>query len=339
MSAFLGALFCADGSVRSLTDSRDCIELSTTSEVLAQQVQLLLLNFSVVSRIHFQKRTGQVCLPKNDGSGENADPTDRGDYYKVVISGESVKNYIECIGFPLSPQKHAKSLQIKWSKALDLTCEVVDIQEGFIDRHVFDAKEPITNHLQANGIVAHNCGDSLKFFSSIRLRLKPSKPKLWDDDHPFISADVNPKVVPKAGGVWIEQHLNELGEVDGEDKYIYTSISTVKNKVYTPYKTCWMRIHFDENGSTGRGLDKVFDIFSFLASTGFITKAKPQEGEKVGEVRGLFEIVATDEFDPASAKIPKRFSYQAFKVFVNANPGLSDILREKLIVSGIVYKQ
>lgn len=337
MAAFLGALFSADGSVRSLTDGRDCIELTTTSEVLAQQVQLLLLNFSVMSRIHFQKRNGQVGLPKNDGTGELAEPTDKGDYYRVVIAGESVENYKKCVGFPLSPQKHAKMLQIRWIKALDLTCEVVDIKEGFVDRHVFDVKEPLTNHVQANGIISHNCGDSLKFFSSIRLRLKPSKPKLWDNDHPFLEEGTNPKVYPKAGGVWIEQHLNEAGEVDGEDKYIYTNVSTIKNKVFTPYKTCWIRIHFDENGQTGRGLDKVFDVFSFLAETGFITKATPKDGEKVTDVRGKFETVARSSFDPSSTKMPSRFSYHEFKVWVNANPGISDILREKLIVGGLVY--
>lgn len=320
MSAFLGALFSADGSVRALTDSRDCIELSTASEVLAQQVQLLLLNFSVTSRIYYQNRTGQVRLPKNDGSGELAEPTDRGDYYKVVISGEAVKNYIECIGFPLSPQKHAKSLQIKWSKALDLTCEVVDIQEGFTERHVYDVREPMTNHLHANGIIAHNCGDSLKFYSSIRLRLSSSKPKVNEDkDHPFVSGFIA-DAKPRQGGVWEEPHFNEKGEEVGLDRYVYTAIRTVKNKVYTPQKVCWMRVHFEEAGGTGRGLDPVFDLFTFLYNMRALEKVK--EGFKLVDTRWKLQELG----------VPEIIVYQDFKRWVMSDPSIVSKVRQRVII-------
>jgi len=346
MAAFLGALFSADGSVRSLTDCRDCVELTTTSEELAKQTQLLLLNFSVTSKIHYADRQGQVSLPKNDGSGENAEPTDRTDYWRVVISGEAIENFKLCIGFPLSPQKQAKLQQVKWSKALDLTCEVVDIQNGVIERHVFDVKEPLTNHLQANGIITHNCGEALKFYSSMRLNLSRSKPKnplKLDDDHPFVGDGNIIKAAPKAGGIWEECHSCEPGLEKGVglDRYIYTAIKTIKNKVYNPFKACWMRIQFEENGSTGHGLDKVYDVFTFLLAEGFLVKATARKdlGEKAEHVRGVYEVVASAEFDPRTVGIPERFNYFAFKDWVGKNPQIQDVLREKLIVSGLVYRK
>jgi len=104
-------------------------------------------------------------------------------------------------------------------------------------------------------------GQALKFFSSIRLELKPQKPHLRGkkEDHPFTQSTVVPKVAPKAGGVWEETSLS-----GGVDKYMYTSIKTVKNKVYVPYQTTWMRIQYETDGDTGCGLDAVYDVFTYL---------------------------------------------------------------------------
>jgi RecA/RadA recombinase len=331
VSSYLGALFSADGHVRSLTQGgRDCVELTTTSEELARQVQMLLLNFSVTSNLHHAIREGTVRLPKNDGTGELAEPTDRGDYFRLVITGEAVENFKLCIGFPLSPQKHAKLQQVKWNKALDLTCEVVDIQDGVCERHVFDVKEPLTNHVHANGMVAHNCGEALKFFSSVRMILARTKPKFRDNDHPFIEdGGFVPGRAFKAGGVVEEMH--DGTEKNTLDRYVHTQITTIKNKVFNPHKRCWIRINFEEAGETGFGLDPVFDIFSFLLDAGFLKKGKNKQ---------TYEVTLRPEYDLcASLNFPKEFDYWTFKRWVRGNPGARKEIRKALLESGIVYAQ
>jgi RecA/RadA recombinase len=185
------------------------------------------------------------------------------------------------------------------------------------------------------------CGDTLKFFSSIRLMLNPFKPKLDSEEHPFLTKDMIPSVEVREGGVWEENHITEKGEVVGLDKYVYTGIKTVKNKVYTPYQSCWMRIHFEENGSTGTGLDPVFDIFTFLYETGYIVPLKvAQANGKEKKVAGSYKTMPCSKFDPTKEfDMPETFDYYVFKKWVYSKPTLVMDLRNRLLVSGLVYDQ
>ena len=188
------------------------------------------------------------------------------------------------------------------------------------------------------------CGDTLKFFSSIRLMLSTTKPKIGKDaeDHPFLDAEMIPGVEVKEGGVWQEPHYNTKGEISGIDRYVYTGIKTVKNKVYTPFQSCWMRIQFEENGSTGSGLDPVFDVFTFLYETGYIKQAMITN-EKTGKekkAKGFYASKACAKFDPSKeVGLPYEFDYLHFKRWVQSDPDLVVKLRDKLLVSGLVYNK
>lgn len=184
-------------------------------------------------------------------------------------------------------------------------------------------------------------GDALKFFSAIRLNLALTKPKLADGEtyHPFASdSGMVPGAKPRAGGVWEEPH-REKGEIEGLDRYVYTGISTVKNKVYTPKLAAWMRIQAQNGNETGRGLDPVFDIFTFLLNQRLIQKAKPKDGEKVSDVAKMFEVVKTDFFDPDKYGMPSRFDYYVFKDYVDSQDTIKLFLklREDLIESNAIF--
>jgi len=180
-------------------------------------------------------------------------------------------------------------------------------------------------------------GDALKFFSSIRLMLSTTKPKEGDKDHPFLTKEMIPGVEVKEGGVWEEPHLDNTGNVIGTDRYIYTGVKTVKNKVFTPYQKCWIRIQFEENGSTGHGLDPVFDVFNFLSDAGYIVPQPPKEGRK-RMVKGAYSVRKCDQFNPIEElDIPSSFDYYDFKAWVKSKPDLVSVIRDKLLVSGIVY--
>jgi len=186
-------------------------------------------------------------------------------------------------------------------------------------------------------------GDALKFFSSIRLMLSTTKPKLsGGEDHPFLTTEMIPGVDVREGGVWEEPHYNSKGEVKGLDRYVYTGIKTVKNKVYTPYQSCWMRIQFEENGSTGSGIDSVFDVFTFLYETGYIKQARITN-EKTGKdkaAKGLYAAKPCSKFNPVKEfGLPEQFDYFQFKQWVKSDEDLVDKLRERMLVSGLVYNK
>ena len=98
-ASFLKGLFDTDGSIR--IDGRNKttkrIHFSTTSSKLAEQVQLLLVNFGIVSKIQITETNGNISFIK--GRKIKSKHT----RYDVVIKGsKSVALFSENIGFGLS---------------------------------------------------------------------------------------------------------------------------------------------------------------------------------------------------------------------------------------------
>jgi len=136
--AYLGGLFSADGGIAS---SRRRVQLTSASPKLIKQVQLLLLNLGIVSRINKSTKEERT-------------------WYDLAINGKYYDLYAELIGFPLSPTKQ-ELMMLKLGKqqrkrAIRETSRVRRITSaGFAE--VYDITEPETHSLIANGIVVHNC--------------------------------------------------------------------------------------------------------------------------------------------------------------------------------------
>jgi len=266
---------------------------------------------------------------------------------------DKIAEYIPpCMNYKLPPSHHGlyKDFSLeKGTEHIALPVRVLSLKEGIghMCNRKFDIEvEGLHNYVAGHtrgGLVVHNsplyepCGDALKFFSSIRMMLSQTKPQLFDKDHPFLTKEVIPGVEVREGGVWEEPHVDKNGNIVGTDRYIYTGIKTVKNKIYTPYQKCWMRIQFEENGSTGHGLDPVFDIFTFLLDEGYIASGKNEKGK---DVKGSYVARKCDQFDPIKELgIPSSFDYFEFKRWVSENKGLVSIIRDRLLVSGIVFSR
>ena len=281
--------------------------------------------------------------------------TSNGDWVEaqeLKVGDELITKYEEVVASEKLPAEfHGKDKEFDLApstKMRPLPVKVTKVKEGLshqsttkYDIEVENGHNYLVGH-KRGGLIVHNspdyepCGDALKFFSSIRLKLSQSKPKLGDADHPFLQKEFS-GALPKQGGVWEEPHYDASLKQIGMDRYIYTAVRTEKNKVYNPYKTTWMRIQFEQDGSTGQGLDPVFDTFTFLSELGFIRPAIPRDGEKVGEVRYLYETVSSEHFNPAIFGIAERFSYPQYKAWVQMNPGFSQVLRERYILTGIAF--
>ena len=157
---FLQGLFEADGTVSICTNSRYSVRLTSISEEMLQEVQVLLLNFGVYSRIYRNRRKAGVRKLPDSNRMNKEYPCQA--YHELSIGRESILKYAEKIGF-LSQRKNGRLQDIinsyvesprkeKWSAKVE-SLEYDGTEE------VFDLVEPVTHTFIANGIIVHNCGE------------------------------------------------------------------------------------------------------------------------------------------------------------------------------------
>jgi stage V sporulation protein R len=128
--AFLRALYDCAGFA-----SRDGVILSSSSEHLAEQVQLLLLNYGVLSRRGLQR----------DGA------------WHLRITGPSAARFGELVGFGLERHQRALSDYVEQSRAFRherWEDDVVSLERGRAD--VYDISVEETHRYCAAGLINHN---------------------------------------------------------------------------------------------------------------------------------------------------------------------------------------
>jgi ribonucleoside-diphosphate reductase alpha chain len=157
---FLQGLFTTDGTVNLSPRKKSCsIRLASSSVVLLREVQLLLLNFNIVTRIHKRRESGHRNLP--DGKGGLREYFTHADY-ELLIDKANRDRFVTEIGF-LNQEKQDKVQQFISSKSRVSNSEpfettVFSIEEAGI-ADVYDLTETQTHSVIANGIVAHQCGE------------------------------------------------------------------------------------------------------------------------------------------------------------------------------------
>ena len=130
MSAFLRGYFDADAYA-----GREGIRLSSSSEELIRTVQIVLLNYGILSTQH----------PHQDGC------------IQLEITGASAALFHDEIGFGLARKREALRNYVEnrqWFKREELADEVVSIDYGRAD--VFDISVDTKHAYVANGFVNHN---------------------------------------------------------------------------------------------------------------------------------------------------------------------------------------
>nr|MBK7069196.1 SpoVR family protein [Deltaproteobacteria bacterium] len=130
VKAFLRAYFDCDGYA-----GRQGVILSTASAEMSREVQLLLMNFGVLSRRRLQK----------DGC------------WHVHVAGASAARFAEAVGFGLERKQAALEAYVAghhWTKAERWDDEVVSLERGRSD--VYDISVEDTHRYAAGGVVNHN---------------------------------------------------------------------------------------------------------------------------------------------------------------------------------------
>lgn len=167
-ASFLSGLFSADGCIS--VDTRAKIKrltvcLTSASKELLQNVQLLLKEFGIHSRIcdSFPRKKYQGSLR--------------------ISSYESVERYYKYIGFSLAPKKQEKlksNLDVKKIKNYQglNQSEVISI-EYIGEEEVYDLSLDSKHHFIANGMTVHNCNlNSINLKNHLKYNKKTRKYEL-----------------------------------------------------------------------------------------------------------------------------------------------------------------
>jgi ribonucleoside-diphosphate reductase alpha chain len=157
---FLQALFSADGSVQGNVEKGISVRLASVDDDFLQEVQRLLLNFGIGSRIYEDRKESGVTELSN-GSGGTKEYETQG-FHELVISSSHTVAFEEEVGFLLDSKNDALAGRLDkydrgpYAPAFEATVESIE-HDGH--EAVYDLTEPDTNSFVANGIVVHNCGE------------------------------------------------------------------------------------------------------------------------------------------------------------------------------------
>ncbi len=196
---FLQGLFTADGTLSYRQNHSAYVRLSSKSKKLLKQVQMLLLNMKIKSRIYNRSRPPRKNVFKyetKDGKIHYYD-TD-GKLYELHISRDSLQLFIDEVGFLFNKygNKITKIKQIKSRK--ERFEEKIKSIKYIGKEQVYDLTEPKTLSFIANGIISLDCGEQplLPFEScnlgSINLAKHVSNGKIdWDKLEQTIRLAVN----------------------------------------------------------------------------------------------------------------------------------------------------
>ncbi len=157
---FLQALFTADGHVNDGGEKGCSVRLSSSHLALLKDVQRLLLNFGIASRIYEQRRAGGFCqMPDGHGGYKEYFHQPQHD---LAISKVNLVRFANEIGF-LTEAKQGKlanylSRMTRGPYAESFLATVAAVEPDGQER-VYDLQQPDTHSFVANGLVVHNCGE------------------------------------------------------------------------------------------------------------------------------------------------------------------------------------
>jgi ribonucleoside-diphosphate reductase alpha chain len=152
----LQGLFTADGHVSGSVSKGVSVRLTSISKQLLQDVQRMLLNFGIASRIYSDRHSTRVA--EFHGNKYACEPI-----HDLVISRANLRSFAREIGF-LETNKQTELLNriseygnrgmYRESFVARFEALVADGEET-----VYDLSEPVSNSFIANGLAVHNCAE------------------------------------------------------------------------------------------------------------------------------------------------------------------------------------
>jgi ribonucleoside-diphosphate reductase alpha chain len=158
---FLQALFTADGTVLDQPRNGRAVRLTSVGLDLLQDVQRILLNFGIFSRIFRDRKRGRDTALLPDGKGGMKRYPVRPVHELHVASG-SLLRFADEVGFLSRAKMDALTRTVAGYKRGPYSERFVARVEAVVPEGVeavFDLTEPLTHSFIGNGIVISNCGE------------------------------------------------------------------------------------------------------------------------------------------------------------------------------------
>ncbi len=156
----LQALFTADGHISGTLKKGVSVRLTSISLPLLRDVQRMLLNFGIASRLYANRHSARTTsLP--DGRGGVVAYECQPDH-DLVISRTGLATFAKEIGF-LTAAKQDRLVRTLGAYRRGpyremFVARVKSLEPDSVEP-VFDLNEPLTHSFVANGFVVHNCGE------------------------------------------------------------------------------------------------------------------------------------------------------------------------------------
>lgn len=157
---YLQGLFYADGTVMSSEEKRSCdVRLSSVKHEFLEEIQVLLANFGIFSKIYSRRKAGNREMPNGKG-GVAEYPCQES--FDLIISKESRDKFLSEIGF-LGTKKNQKARDfvgngVRGAYADAFVSEIVSIDFAG-EEAVYDVTQPDKNSIIFNGIATGNCAE------------------------------------------------------------------------------------------------------------------------------------------------------------------------------------
>jgi ribonucleoside-diphosphate reductase alpha chain len=157
---FLQALFTADGQVNDGGEKGCSVRLSSSHLPLLKDVQRLLLNFGIASRIYENRRLSGY-RPMPDGKGGTKEYYHR-PQHDLAISRANLIHFANEIGFMIEAKQTkladylSRMSRGPYEEPFHATVRAVE-PDGV--EAVYDLHQPDIHAFVANGLVVHNCGE------------------------------------------------------------------------------------------------------------------------------------------------------------------------------------
>ena len=159
---FLRGFFDADGSVQGTQEKGVSVRLAQSNLETLQAVQRMLARVGIISSVYQQRRPAGIrMLPNSD---RELAPYFCKEQHELVIANDNLQHFATTIGFqePLKAARLQESLG-NYSRKMNrerFTATITGITANGVEP-VYDCTVPQVSRFDANGIVAHNCGEIL----------------------------------------------------------------------------------------------------------------------------------------------------------------------------------
>ncbi len=153
---FLQALFTADGHVSGHPNKGVSVRLTSISAPLLRDVQRMLLNFGIASRLYTERHAARTVNFSGTMYECQAD-------HDLVIARDNLPRFAQEIGFLGTTKQNALFSRLdsygKRGPYRETFVARVASLEALGEETVYDLTEPLTHSFVANGFVVHNCGE------------------------------------------------------------------------------------------------------------------------------------------------------------------------------------